>query len=114
MYFQVDPTVGFFEDLSEKDRLFYGKVVLGVFVGIIAGFLNLLIPEMSALAFWLIALCGLLLLGLFGQNFLKIEEMEPSRVYLTGTVTYFLFFVLFWEVVLMLTASQNLLPPGSL
>ena len=47
------------------------------------------------------------------ENF-KIEEMEPSRVYLTGTVTYLLFFVLFWEVVIMLTASQNLLPPGSL
>jgi LytS/YehU family sensor histidine kinase len=109
----VDPNLGLFEDLSEKDRLFYGKVVLGTFVGIITGLLDRLIPGMSAIAFWLIALCALLLLGLFGQNFLKIEEMEPSRVYFTGTVTYFLFFVLFWEVVLMLSASESLLPPGS-
>jgi LytS/YehU family sensor histidine kinase len=109
----VDPNLGFFEDLSEKDRLFYGKVVLGTFVGLVAGILNLLIPDMSVLALWLIAICALLLLGLFGQKYLKIEEMEPSRVYLTGTVTYFLFFVLFWEVVLMLSASESLLPPGS-
>ena len=113
-YFQVDQNLGFFEDLSEKDRLFYGKVVLGVFVGIIAGILNRLIPGISAIAFWLLAICALLLLGLLGRNFLKIEEMEPSKMYLTGTVTYFLFFILLWVVVILLSAPETLLPPGSI
>jgi len=110
----VDPNLGFFEDLSEKDRLFYGKVVLGTFVGIIAGILNRLIPGISTIALWLIALCALMLLGLFGPKFLKIEEMEPAKVYLTGTVTYFLFFILLWVVVIMLSAPESLLPPGSI
>jgi hypothetical protein len=109
----VDPNLGFFEDLSEKDRLFYGKVVLGTLMGIVAGVLNRLVPGISAFALWLIAFCALLLLGQFGQDFLKIEEMEQSRVFLTGTVTYFLFFILLWVVIIMLSAPESLLPPGS-
>ncbi|MFQ6123653.1 MAG: hypothetical protein ACE5R6_03480 [Candidatus Heimdallarchaeota archaeon] len=101
-----------FKNLSEKERLYYSKVVLGVFIGIVAGILHSISPQISVAALWLIALLFLLLLGLFAPKLLGIEEIPPSRVYLSGTFTYFLFFILTWVLILMLFAPELLLPPS--
>ena len=101
-----------FKNLSEKERLYYSKVALGAFIGVLAGILHNISPQISLAALWLLALLFLLLLGLFARKFLGIEEMAPSRVYLSGTFTYFLFFILTWVIIIMLFAPELLLPPS--
>ncbi|MFQ5820490.1 MAG: hypothetical protein ACE5I5_10925 [Candidatus Heimdallarchaeota archaeon] len=101
-----------FKNLSEKERLYYSKVALGAFIGVLAGILHNINPQISVAALWLLALLFLLLLGFFARKFLGIEEMPPSRVYLSGTFTYFLFFILTWVIIIMLFAPELLLPPS--
>ena len=104
-----------FNNLSEKDRLFYSKVVTGSIVGISSGIINGSFPDQIAtFIFWLIAIGGVIIIGQLARPVLGITEMEPSRIYFTGTFTYFLFFILTWVVVIMLTASETLIPSNSI
>ena len=100
-----------FNNLSEKDRLFYTKVVTGSIVGISSGLITNQVP---AFTLFLIAIGGIIVIGQLARPVLGITEMDSSRIYFTGTFTYFLFFILTWVVVVMLFSTEHLVPQNSL
>ena len=103
-----------FNNLSEKDRLFYTKVVTGSIVGISSGLINGFTDQVPNFTLFLIAIGGIIVIGQLARPVLGITEMDSSRIYFTGTFTYFLFFILTWVIVVMLFFSENLVPPNSL
>ncbi len=91
------------QGLAPKTKMYYTKVCFGIITGIFSGTLFLL--SRDTVDFWLFILIGGLVSSVFFVRYgLKItdDQVDQKRLWLSGTFTFVILFIVFTSLVWML------------
>ncbi|MHA2055228.1 MAG: hypothetical protein ACXACP_12970 [Candidatus Hodarchaeales archaeon] len=97
-----------FQKLSPKTRLYYTKVISGALNGLITGTLFVFFPSIDPGMWFMFLLIGLGISVSFARQGLKItpEEVDGKRLWLSGTFTYTLLFIVVTSLIWMLPGPR--------
>ena len=90
------------QGLAPNTKLYYSKVCFGVSTGVIAGVLFL--SSVVSPSYWILILIGGLITSvIFVRYVLKIpyEKLDQKRLWLSGTFTFVILFIVFTSLVWM-------------
>jgi hypothetical protein len=95
------------KSLSPNTRMYYTKVIFGATSGLFTGILFIIIPDTIDMWF-LFALAALMICIAFVRGVLKItaEEIDQRRLFLSGTFTFVLLFIVLSSLVWMILWPQ--------
>lgn len=111
--FQLEPKIKEIKTtgLKPNTKLYYSKVSFGVTSGFITGFTFLLLDVSPPINIWfLLLIAGLVTCVLFVRYVLKIspDELDQKRVWLSGTFTFVLLFIVVTALIWMIPGPRIL------
>ena len=94
--------------LSPNTKLYYSKVVFGAATGTVTGSLFVFFPDISTDFWFIFLLMGLVLCVTYVRKVLQIlpEDIDRRRVWLSGTFTFVLLFIVITSLIWMLPGPR--------